>query len=84
MLYEYIQKWDSSLELAEKPSFNDLWILKNKSVRRVSDFPDYWTDDSCFTVLCGIPYSTHLYSTLYMICIGLMMAVLQPKHVALM
>jgi hypothetical protein len=41
MLYEYIQKWDSSLELSEKPSFNDLWILKNKSVRRVSDFPDY-------------------------------------------
>ena len=34
--------------------------------------------------LYGIPYSTSLYCTLYMFCIGLMMAVLRPKHVALM
>jgi len=32
----------------------------------------------------GIPYSVHLYCTLYMFCIGLMMAVLQLKHAALM
>ena len=31
-----------------------------------------------------IPKSAQLYRTLYMFCIGLMMAVLQPKHVALM
>jgi hypothetical protein len=34
--------------------------------------------------LYGVPYSAHLYCTLYMFCIGLMMAVLRPKHVALM
>jgi hypothetical protein len=31
-----------------------------------------------------IPYSAHFYCALYMFCIGLMMAVLRPKHVALM
>ena len=31
-----------------------------------------------------IPYSAHLYCTLYVFCIGLVMAVLRPKHVALM
>ena len=31
----------------------------------------------------GIPQSLRLYCTLYMFCIGLMKAVLRPKHVAL-
>ena len=32
----------------------------------------------------GIPFSARLYCTLYMFCVGLMMAVFRPKHVALM
>jgi len=32
----------------------------------------------------GIPLSAHLYCTMNMFCIGLMMAVLRSKHVALM
>jgi len=40
-----------------------------------------------FNLYCkryAIPHSAHLYCTLYMFCIGLMMTVLRPKHVALM
>ena len=32
----------------------------------------------------GTPYSAHLYCALYVFCIGLIMAVSQPKHVVLM
>ena len=40
-----------------------------------------------FNLYCkryGIPQSAHFYCTLYVFRIGLMMAVLRPKHVALM